>query len=96
MGHPQEDQHGDEDIEEATGEVGEPVGGEEDVVPKSTTRQKKRWSRYDQHTEYQERLLQVQQEMLRTQQDMLRTQQGMHNTFKAMLAVMQQAVNGQQ
>ena len=75
---------------EAGGEAEEPEGSscvagaegdEEDVVQTSTTKRKKRCTRYDQHTEYQE---------------MLRTQQAMLHTFNNMLGILQQFVNGHQ
>ena len=56
-------------------------GDEEDVVQTSTTKHKKRCTRYDQHTAYQE---------------MLRTQQAMLQTFNNMLGILRQFVNGHQ
>nr|XP_054756869.1 uncharacterized protein LOC129262919 [Lytechinus pictus] len=95
MGNPMEEEVEEvvEEVKEASREEGGPGGhaGRQDV------QHKRRCSlRYDQHTEYQERLLEVQQETLRTQQAMLQTFNNIHDVFKDIRNSLQQFVNGHQ
>ncbi|XP_041475652.1 uncharacterized protein LOC121424119 [Lytechinus variegatus] len=98
MGNPEEEEEVEEVVEETVvKEASKEEGGQGGHAGRQDVQHKRRCSvRYDQHTEYQERLLQVQQETLRTKQAMLQTFNNIHDVFKEIRNSLQQFVNGHQ